>query len=110
MDGFMSSLLEFWTNTNIPQQLSDVDVKGLFTNPWVLVPLIVQIGWWVYKMAINNIIMLALAVGLWIFTGTPYAQDLVVDGELQPGKIIPVAGVGLGAIMVAIYIFFMRGD
>ena len=88
--------------------LVEVDVKGLFTNPWVLIPLIAQVGWWIYKMAINNIILLALAIGVWIFTGTPYAQGFIVNGELQAGKILPVAGVGLAAIMVAIYVFFIR--
>ena len=110
MDGFWSTLVEFWNNTNIPQQLTDVDVKGLFTSPWVLIPLIAQIGWWIYKMAINNIIMLGLAVGVWVFTGTEYAQGFLVNGEIQAGKVLPVAMVGLGVIMVGIYIFFIRGD
>ncbi|MEN8140963.1 MAG: hypothetical protein ABFR97_07030 [Thermodesulfobacteriota bacterium] len=110
MDGFFSGLLEFWRDTNIPQQLSEVDYKGLFTNPWVLVPLLAQLGWWIYKLAFNNIIILALVVGVWIFTGTEYASGLIVNGEIVPSKILPVAGVGIGALMVAIYIFFIRGD
>ena len=110
MDNFMQSLLEFWQNTHIPQQLADVDVKGLFTNPWVLIPLIAQLGWWVYKKAVNNIVILGLAIGVWVFTGTPYAQGLIVNGELQPGKILPVAGVGIVVVMVIIYLIFIRGE
>ena len=110
MADFWQSLLDFWQNTNIPQQLADVDVKGLFTNPWVLLPLIAQVGWWMYKKAINNIVILGLAIGIWIFTGTPYAQGLVVNGELQAGKILPVAGVGIGVVMIIIYLIFIRGE
>jgi hypothetical protein len=90
--------------------LKNVDVRGAFTNPWVLVPLIAQVSWWFYKQNMNAIIFLALAIGVWIFTGSPYAHGLVVNGELQLGKVLPVAGVGLGAIMVVIYLLFMRGD
>ncbi len=90
--------------------MKNVDVRGAFTNPWVLVPLIAQVSWWFYKQNMNAIIFLALAIGVWIFTGSPYAHGLVVNGELQLGKVLPVAGVGLGAIMVVIYLLFMRGD
>ncbi|MEN8257278.1 MAG: hypothetical protein ABFS09_05385 [Thermodesulfobacteriota bacterium] len=110
MDNFLTALSEFWVSTNIPEQLKNVDVRGAFTNPWVLIPLIAQLGWWIYKQAFNAIVFLALGIGLWIFTGTPYAHGLVVDGNLQLGKVLPVAGVGLGAIMVVIYLIFMRGD
>lgn len=110
MAHFWQVLLDFWHQTNIPQQLAAVDVKGLFTNPWVLIPLIAQLGWWGYKKAINNIIILALAIGVWIFTGTPYAQELIVNGELQPGKILPVAGVGICVVMVIVYLLFIRGE
>lgn len=110
MDNILAALSEFWVNTNIPEQLKNVDVRGAFTNPWVLVPLIAQVSWWFYKQNINAIIFLALGIAVWIFTGSPYAHGLVVNGELQLGKVLPVAGVGLGAIMVVIYLLFMRGD
>lgn len=110
MDNFLTALSDFFVSTNIPEQIKNVDVRGAFTNPWVLLPLIGQVGWWIYKQEINAIVFLALGIGLWIFTGTPYAHGLVVDGNLQLGKVIPVAGVGMGAIMVVIYLLFMRGD
>jgi hypothetical protein len=110
MDNILSIFSEFWVNTNIPEQLKNVDVRGAFSNPWVLVPLLVQVGWWIYKQNINAIVFLALGIGLWVFTGTPYASGLVIDGNLQLGKVLPVAGVGLGAIMVVIYMLFIRSD
>jgi hypothetical protein len=110
MDNFFAALAEFWVNTNIPDQLQNVDVRGAFTNPWLLVPLIAQVGWWIYKQNINAIIFLALAIGVWIFSGSPYAHGLVVNGNLQLGKVLPVAGVGMGVVMVVVYLLFMRGD
>ncbi len=110
MDNFLTAISDFFVSTNIPEQLKNVDVRGAFTNPWLLVPLIAQLGWWIYKQEINAIVFLALGIGLWIFSGTPYAHGLVINGELQLGKVLPVAGVGLGAIMVVIYMLFMRGD
>ena len=37
-------------------------------------------------------------------------QGLVINGELQIGKILPVAGVWLLAVATAIYLLFMRSD
>ncbi len=104
------SLIDFWTGTNIPEQLTEVDWRGLFTNPWFMVPLLAQLGWWTYKQAVNAIVMTLLAIGVWIFTGTSYASGCIVNGNIQIDKILPVAGVGLGALMIVIYLFFLRGD
>lgn len=110
MDNFLTAISDFFVSTKIPEQLKNVDVRGAFSNPWLLVPLIAQLCWWIYKQEINAIVFLVLGIGLWIFTGTPYAHGLVVDGNLQLGKVLPVAGVGLGAVMVVVYMIFIRGD
>ncbi len=110
MDSFLQSLLEFWTSTNIPEQLENVDWRGLFTNPWFMVPLVAQIGWWIYKQAVNAIVFTGLGLGVWVFTGTSYASGCIVNGVVQLDKILPVAGVGMGVLMVVIYLLFMRGD
>ncbi len=110
MNSLLQGLLDFWTNTNIPEQLAEVDWRGLFTNPWFMVPLAAQVGWWIYKQAVNAIVITCLGLGVWIFTGTSYASGLIIDGNLQLEKVLPVAGVGLGAMMIVIYLFFIRAD
>ena len=110
MESILQSLLEFWTNTNIPEQLAEVDWQGLFTNPWFMVPLVAQVGWWIYKQAVNAIVITCLFLGIWVFTGTSYASGLIIDGAVQLDKILPVAGIGLGALMIVIYLFFIRSD
>lgn len=110
MADMWNALVEFWVGTNIPEQLHNVDVRGAFTNPWLVVPLIALLCWWIYKQRINNIVYLGLATGVWIFTGSPYAQGLIVNGNLQLGKVLPVAGVGLVVVCVVIYLIFIRSD
>ncbi len=110
MADFLTAVVDFINNTQVLDQIREVDVKGLFTNAWFLVPLVALVAYWLYKMAVNNLVILALCIGLWIFSGSPYAQGLVVNGELQPGKILPVAGVGVAALGVLVYIFFIRSD
>jgi hypothetical protein len=110
MPDFLISFFDMISNSLLIEQIRDVDVKGVFTNPWFLVPFIGLVGWWCYKQAVNNLVLLLLVIGLWWFSGTPYAQDLVVDGEIQAGKILPVAGVSVAAILVVIYLFFIRSD
>lgn len=110
MNSLLQGLLDFWTNTNIPAQLAEVDWRGLLTNPWFMVPLVAQIGWWIYKQEVNAIVITCLAIGVWIFTGTSYASGLIIDGNIQLDKVLPVAGVGMGALMIVIYLFFIRAD
>lgn len=110
MDSIWQSLVDFWVNTNIPEQLESVDWRALFANPWFMVPLMIQIGWWIYKQAINAIVLTCLGVGLWLFTGTEYASGLVINGVVQIEKILPVVGVGMCGLMIVIYLFFIRAD
>ncbi len=110
MPDFLVAIAEFFNNTNIPQQVREVDAKGLFTNAWFLVPFIGFIGYNLYKQAINSLVMAGLGIGLWLFTGSKYMEGLVVGNELQLDKVLPVIGVFLVAIGIAIYFFFMRSD
>ena len=110
MPDFLISFLDLIGNSLLIEQVRDVDVKGVFTNPWFLVPFVVLIGWWCYKQAVNNLVFLALGMGVWWFSGTPYATGLVINGEIQAGKILPVAGVGVGVLLVVIYFVFIRSD
>ncbi len=110
MADFLTPVLNFIDSTHLFEQIRNVQVKALFTNPWFLVPFIAQMGWWFYKQAVNSIVCTGLAIGLWWFSGSSYTQALIINGELQPGKILPVAGVGIGVLLVLIYLFFIRSD
>lgn len=110
MTEFMDSLVTFMNNTNVPQQFADMDARGLFTNPWFLVPFVAFIFYNLYKQATNALVMTGLAVGLWLFAGSPYMEGLIINGQLQLGKVLPVAAVFIAATAVAIYFLFMRGD
>jgi hypothetical protein len=110
MTDVLSPVMDFISSTHLLEQIRQVDVKGLFTNPWFLVPFIAQIGWWLYKQALNSLVCTAMVIGIWWFSGSSYAQGLVVDGQLQLGKVLPVAGVGIVVIVVLVYLFFIRSD
>lgn len=110
MTEFLGQIVDFFNSTNVPQQLREVDAKALFTNAWFLVPFIAFICYSLYKQAVDSLVMTGLAIGLWLFTGSSYMDGLIVDGTIQIGKILPVAGVFIGAIAVAVYFLFMRTD
>ncbi len=110
MPGFVKSVLEWINHTQVPDQLSAVDVNGLFHNPYFLVPFISLMIYYLYKQAINNLIITALGMGLWYFSGTEFVKSSVVGGEVQIGHILPIAGVGIVGIGILIYLVFIRQD
>ncbi|MEW6502202.1 MAG: hypothetical protein ACOY8P_04375 [Thermodesulfobacteriota bacterium] len=107
---FLTTIAEFFTSTNIPEQFRQVDAAGLFTNPWFLVPFVLFVGYQLYKQAINTLVITGVAIGLWIFSGSPLTRDLIVDGQLQLGKILPLAGVVVAALAIVVYFLFMRSE
>ena len=106
--GFFGKIIDLLASTNLPQQIEDVDAGGLFTNPWFLVPFIAMIGWNVYKQAFKEIILVLLIIGAWYLSGTTYMQTLIVNGELQIGKVLPVMFGGAAALGIIIYMYFGR--
>lgn len=110
MTEFLDSLVAFLNNTNVPQQFAEMDAKGIFTNPWFLIPFIAFILYNLYRQATNTLVLTGLGVGLWLFSGSHYMSGLIVDGHLQLSKVLPVAGVFIAAVAVAVYFLFMRGD
>jgi hypothetical protein len=106
----LTTIAEFINNTNIPEQFRQVDAGGLFTNPWFLVPFVAFVGYQLYKQSFTTLIIAGVAIGVWLFTGSPMAKDLIVDGQLQIGKILPIAGVGVVALAIIVYFLFMRSD
>ena len=110
MAEFLGTVIDFVNSTNVLQQVRAVDGKGLFSNAWFLVPFIAFVGYNLYRQEFNTLIMAALAVGIWLFTGSSYMSGLIVDGQLQLDKVLPVAGTFVVLIGVAVYFLFMRGD
>ena len=108
MTEYLGQIVDFLNSTNVPQQFSEVNAKGLFTNTWFLVPFIAFICYNLYKQAINTLVMTGLGFGLWLFSGSSYMDGMVVNGVLQLGKLLPVAGVFIGTIAVGVYFLFMR--
>jgi uncharacterized membrane protein YgdD (TMEM256/DUF423 family) len=110
MPEFLISIADFIQATRVPEQFQEVDVKGLFTNFYFLVPFLALIGHVAYRKSIATLILIFLFIGVWIFSGTPYMQDLVVDGELQLEKVLPLAGAGVVVTSVIVYLLFIRSD
>lgn len=106
--GFFEKIGEIIKATNIPQQISDVDAGGLFTNPWFMVPFVAFIGWQIYRQAFKDIFVVLIIIALWWVSGTDYMQTLIVDGELQIGKVLPVMFGGAAILGFVIYMYFGR--
>ena len=106
-DSFWAKIVNFVESTKIPQQIEDVDL-GIFTNPWFMVPFIAMIGWWLFKKEFKSIIVAGIFLGIWYLTGTEYMQTLIVDGELQIGKILPIMFGGAAILGFVVYMYFGR--
>lgn len=112
MSDFLARIGDWLASTGVQAQLSTHDYAGLFTNPWFIVPLVCLIGYLLYKQSFNYLILLAIFTGVWMFTGTPYMQDLFAssgDG-VQLGKILPVMLGGAVVLAVVVYLVFGRSD
>ena len=110
MADFFAQLVEFFNSTQIPTQFREVDIKGLLTNAWFMIPFLGLIGWQVFKQAFNNLMLIGIGMGLWAFTGTPYVQQIRVDGEIQMDKVLPLVAVAVITLGVIVYMFFIRSD
>ena len=110
MPEFLVPVIDWIVATNVPQQIQEVDAKGLFTNFYFMVPFVLLVGHVMYKQEVNNLVIIALGVGLWIFSGSHFMANLFVDDEMQIGKLLPVLAVWIGAIGVFIYFLFIRSD
>ncbi len=110
MGDFFASISEFFNSTQVPEQIHNVDPGGLFSNPWFMLPFLGIVGYFVYKKNINNLILTALVICLWLFTGSSYVEGLFQGDQLQTSKVLPIIGVGCAAIGVVVYVFFIRSD
>ncbi len=110
MGDFFETIMAWADSTNIPGQLADVDVAGLFSNPWFLVPFIAAVGYFLFRQAWKDLILMAIFISVWWASGTEYMNTLVVGDELQINKILPVLFGGAGILGFIIYMFFGRSD
>lgn len=105
-----TGLVEWFDSTHLHEQIFEVDIVGLFTNPWFMVPFVGLIIYLLYKQSFKDIILIALLIGIWWVSGTEYMDSLIVNGEVQIEKILPVVFGGAIALGLAIYILFGRSD
>ncbi len=110
MDDNLSKISEWIAETHLQEQLKEVDIVGLFTNPWFLVPFIILVSYFLYKQEFKNLLLTGVFVGIWWLTGTEYMNSLVIGDQIQAKKIIPVVLGGAVALAFLIYIFFGRSD
>lgn len=106
----VSPIWQFVETTHLPEQVKDVDFPGLFSNPWFLVPFVALAGYMIYKKAFRDMIILGAVMAVWYASGTPYMQSLVVNGELQVNKVLPVLFGGAVVMGIVIYLLFGRSD
>lgn len=110
MGDFLDGILAWIESTHIQQQIRDVDYVGLFSNPWFLVPFVALVIYLLYRQAFRDLIIVALFIAVWWVSGLDYMQHLVVDGELQVNKVLPVVFGGAAALGFVIYLLFGRSD
>jgi len=107
---FFTKIVNWFESTHLDEQLRAVDYIGLFTNPWFIVPFVIAVAYMIYKQRWTQIIITGIGFGAWYFSGTNYAQSLLVNGEIDINKILPVMFGGAVALGFVIYLLFGRSD
>jgi hypothetical protein len=107
---FFTKIANWFESTHIDEQLRTVDYMGLLTNPWFIVPFAVAVVYMLYKQRWTRLLITAVVIGVWYFSGTNYAQSLLVNGEIDIQKILPVMFGGAALLGFVIYLLFGRSD
>lgn len=110
MSEFFAGISNWLAATHVVEQFQNVDVKGLFHNPFFLVPLIALIIYFLYRQNFAYLISTGLALGLWVFSGTDYVRGAMADGQIVLSKILPIVGIGIGALAIFVYLLFIRSE
>jgi len=105
-----TNLKEWFVSIHIQEQIRDVDFTGLFTNPWFIIPFALMVCYLLYKQSWRDLIIITIFIAVWWVSGTDYMNSLLVDGEIQIGKILPVIFGGAAVLGFVIYLFFGRSD
>jgi hypothetical protein len=109
MIGIIGNVGNFLSSTQVPQQFKDMD-PAIFINPYFLVPMGIWIAYLAWKANWRGIILTLLGCGVWYACGTPYMKTLVVDGELQMNKVLPVMFGGAAILGLIIFLYFGSSD
>jgi hypothetical protein len=64
----------------------------------------------VFRQKWKDIIIIAILIAVWWVSGTPYMNSLLVNGEIQINKILPVIFGGAAVLGFVVYILFGRSD
>lgn len=107
---FFTNINEWFASTHIQEQIKDVDFVGLFTNPWFIIPFVVLVLYSLFRQKWKDLIIIAVFVAIWWISGTNYMNSLLVNGEIQINKILPVIFGGAAVLGFVIYLFFGRSD
>ncbi|NOR22796.1 MAG: hypothetical protein GQ542_00110 [Desulforhopalus sp.] len=107
---FFTKIKDWFVSIHIPEQIRDVDITGLFTNPWFIVPFVLMVGYMLFKQQWKDLIIIAIFIAIWWVSGTQYMDTLLVNGEIQIEKILPVIFGGAVVLGFVIYLFFGRSD
>ncbi len=110
MTQILDKFLRWFDSTHLQPQIAEVDYVGLLTNPWFLVPFGILIAYMLYKQSWRDLVIIGILFAVWWVSGTAYMDSLLVDGEIQISKILPVVFGGAITLGVVIYLLFGRSD
>ncbi len=107
---FFTNLQEWFVATHLQEQIKDVDFAGLFTNPWFIIPFGLMVCYMLFRQKWKDLIIITILVAIWWVSGTDYMNSLLVNGEIQIEKILPVIFGGAAILGFVIYLLFGRSD
>ncbi|MDT8334363.1 MAG: hypothetical protein RQ753_01570 [Desulfurivibrionaceae bacterium] len=107
---FFKPLVDFIVATKVPEQIDNIDYKGLFSNAWFLVPYIALLAWNVYKQALNSLIIIVLLTASWAFFGTPYMEEIISRDEVPLEAVLPIVGGACVVLGYIVYRIFLKSD
>ncbi len=107
---YFTNLKEWFISIHIHEQIKDVDYVGLFTNPWFVVPFGLMVCYMLFKKKWTDLIVITIFIAVWWVSGTDYMNSLLVNGEIQISKILPVVFGGAATLGFVIYLLFGRSD
>lgn len=105
-----TKISDWFASTHLNEQVKAVDIVGLFSNPWFIVPFGIMVGYMFFKQKWKDLVIIALIVAVWWISGTPYMDTLLINGEIQIEKILPVIFGGAGVVGLILYLLFGRSD